>query len=47
MRWWLYVVAFLVGIALVIVGLSQANTPLMFAGFLIGAVLFVARKHVQ
>ena len=46
-RWWLYVLAFLLGVALVVIGLSQANTPLTFAGVLIGAALFLTRKYVQ
>ena len=46
-RWWLYVVAFVLSIALVVTGLSQANTNLTFAGILIGAVLFFARKYIK
>ena len=46
-RWWLYVVAFLLGVALVVIGLSQANTTLTFAGVLVGAVLFFTRKYIQ
>ena len=46
-RWWLYVASFILGAALVVIGLSQANTPLTFAGVIIGAVLFVARKYIK
>lgn len=46
-RWWLYVASFLVGTALVVIGLSQANTSLTFAGVIIGAVLYMTRKYIQ
>ena len=46
-RWWLYVASFLLGTALVVIGLSQANTSLTFAGVIIGAVLFMTRKYIQ
>ena len=46
-RWWLYVSAFVLGVALVVIGLSQANTTLTFAGVIIGAGLFFARKYIQ
>ena len=46
-RWWLYVVSFILGAALVVIGFSQANTPLILAGFVIGAVLFVTRKYIR
>ncbi len=46
-RWWLYVASFILGAALVVIGLSQANTPLTFAGVIIGAVLFLTRKYIQ
>ena len=46
-RWWLYVGAFVLSIALVVTGLSQANTNLTFAGVLIGAVLFFTRKYIK
>ena len=43
-HWWLYVASFILGAALIIIGFSQANTPLTFAGFIIGAVGFFSRK---
>ena len=46
-RWWLYVASFLLGTALIVIGLSQANTALIFAGVIIGAVLFLTRKYIQ
>mgnify|MGYP001129762700 CR=1 FL=1 len=46
-RWWLYVASFILGITLVIFGLSQANEALTFVGVIIGAVLFVTRKYIQ
>lgn len=46
-RWWIYVVAFLLSLTLVVIGLSQANTPLTFAGVIMGAALFFARKYIQ
>jgi hypothetical protein len=46
-RWWLYVASFILGIALVIIGLSQANEALTFAGVIIGAILFLTRKYIQ
>ena len=46
-RWWLYVAAFLFGTALIIIGLSQANTTLTFAGTIIGVALFFTRKYIQ
>ena len=46
-RWWLYVASFLLGLALVIAGLSLANTALTFVGVVIGAVLFLTRKYIQ
>ena len=46
-RWWLYVASFILGAALIVIGLSQANTPLTFAGVIIGAVLFLTRKYIQ
>ena len=46
-RWWLYLAFFILGAALVVIGLSQANTTLTFAGVIIGAILFVTRKRIQ
>ena len=46
-RWWLYVASFILGVALVVIGLSQANTPLTFAGVIIGAILFLTRKYIR
>jgi hypothetical protein len=46
-RWWLYVASFILGIALVIFGLSQANEALTFVGVIIGAILFLTRKYIQ
>ena len=46
-HWWLYVTAFILGAALIVIGLSQANTPLTFAGVVIGGVLFLTRKYIQ
>ena len=46
-RWWLYVASFLLGLALVITGLSLANTTITFAGVLIGVGLFFTRKYIQ
>ena len=46
-RWWLYVASFFLGAALIVIGLSRANTPLTFAGVIIGAVLFLTRKYIQ
>ena len=42
--WWFYVASFTLGAALIVIGFSQANTPLTFAGFIIGAVGFFSRK---
>ncbi len=42
--WWLYVASFILGAALIVIGLSQANTPLTLAGFIIGAIGFFSRK---
>ena len=46
-RWALYVASFILGVAIFVIGLSQANTPLTFAGVIIGAVLFLTRKYIQ
>ena len=46
-RWYAYVAAFLLGLALVVIGLSQADTTLVFAGIIIGAVLFILRDKIQ
>ena len=46
-RWGLYVASFLLGTALVVIGLIQANQSLTFAGVIIGAVLFMTRKYIQ
>ena len=46
-RWWLYVASFILGAALVVIGLSQGNTPLTFVGVIIGAVLFFMRKYIR
>lgn len=46
-RWLLYVTSFLLGTALIVIGLSQANTTLTFAGGIIWVVLFLTRKYIQ
>ena len=46
-RWWLYVASFLLGSALVVIGLSQAEPALTLAGVIIGAILFIMRKYIQ
>ncbi|MCH7745374.1 MAG: hypothetical protein IIC84_04790 [Chloroflexi bacterium] len=46
-RWWLYVASFLIGLALVIAGLSLANETMTFAGVIIGVGLFFTRKYIQ
>ena len=45
-RWWIYVFAFLVGVALTVGGLAMANSLLLVAGIIIGIALFFSRKFM-
>ena len=46
-RWLIYVVAFLLSVALTVGGLALANSSLVLAGVIIGIALFFSRKLVQ
>ena len=43
-RWWIYLVAFILGVALTVGGLALANTLMVLAGVVIGVALFFSRK---
>ena len=43
-RWGLYVASIILGVAIFVIGLSLANTPLTFAGVGIAAIGFFSRK---
>ncbi len=46
-RWGLYVAAFVVGVVLIVAGLSMGNTTLTLAGVIIGFVLFLTRRRIE
>jgi hypothetical protein len=46
-RWYVYVAAFLLGVALVVIGTVRGDTTLVFAGVIIGAILFITRNKIQ
>ena len=43
-RWGLYVASVILGVSLSVIGLSLANTQLIFAGVIIAAIGFFWRK---
>ena len=46
-RWYLYVATFLLGISLVVAGIVQGNSSVVFVGVIIGVVLFFSRKYIE
>ena len=45
--WWIYVAAFLFGVTMIVLGIVKGNTAMIALGFIIGVVLFFARRYVQ
>ena len=43
-RWGFYVVSIILGMAIFVIGLSLANTPLTFAGVVVTAIGFFSRR---
>ena len=43
-RWGLYVASLILGVALFVIGLSLANTPLTFAGVIVAVIGFLSRR---
>ncbi len=46
-RWYLYVATFLLGISLIVAGIVQGNSRVVFVGVIIGVVLFFSRKYIE
>ena len=46
-RWYLYVATFLLGISLVVAGIVQGNSTVVFVGVIIGVVLFFSIKYIE
>ena len=46
-RWYLYVATFLLGISVVVAGIVQENSSVVFVGVIIGVILFFSRKYIE
>ena len=46
-RWYLYVATFLLGISLVVAGIVQGDSRVVFVGVIIGVILFFSRKYIE
>ena len=47
LRWFLYVIAFLISIVLMVFGVINGDAAPVLASVAIGAGLFVSRKYIQ
>lgn len=46
-RWFMYVIAFLIGIFFLVTGFVRGDVALVFVGFAIGIGLYFSRRYIQ